>query len=226
MSYLRELNKTTKTQQGLIFSPLGIWYFYIQHSNSLSSSRGGFFFSSVLFNCKPALYNSSARCPVQRWPTWSKFIQLCLGIQPILLPSNTLRDKATYPTAFSFFLSLYALIQTVLFPQTVGACTYFFCCLKGGGSDLALLSAMSCVFFIWCECFASPLSGNKHSQMTERGLQKVSLSLPSFNPLDSLTLCLKLRCCTEQTRTSARFTHFAIVAGREKNVVFFIRTRS
>lgn len=127
-----------------------------------------------MFNCKPVPYNSSAPWAVQRWPAWSKFIRLCLSIQPFFSsPISAVIRILIQPS----FLSLHALIQSALFPQTVGACTYFFCCLKGGESDLALLSAMSCVFFIWCERFASPLSRNKHSQMTETGLQKVFLCL-------------------------------------------------
>lgn len=128
MSYLRELNKTSKMQQGLFFlsTPSGFHISIFQERTHCPFPTQDFYLQC----CSVVLYNST-QCPVQSWPNWSKFIQLGLSIQPFVSPpiSSVIR-LLIQPSFISFTSCINS--DCVLFPQTVGACRYFFCCLRGG----------------------------------------------------------------------------------------------
>lgn len=142
---------------------------------------------------------------MQRWPTWSKFIRLCLSIQSFFSsPISAVIRLLIQPS----FLSFTSCINSDCALPTNCWSLHIFLLLsqRGGKWSCTSISHVLCIFYLmWTLCY-SPEQEQAQPDDGERATE--GLSQPSFNPLNSLTLWLKLHFCTEYTRNNARFTWF------------------
>lgn len=189
MSYLRELNKTTKTQQGLIFfTPLDLTSLHSE--NELRAQlQSRIFIFSVQCLIANLFFIIILHAVLEKVTYLIKIHPAMSQYTTFLLPSYILCDKATYPTILSFFLS--RINSDCALPTNYWSLHRFLLLSRGGGGGGGLHFYHPCLVYFLSDVNALLLPKQEQAQPDERESYRRSPSLPSFNPLlslDSLTL--------------------------------------
>lgn len=176
MSYLRELNKTTKTQQGLIFfTPLDLTSLHSE--NELRAQlQSRIFIFSVQCLIANLFFIIILHAVLEKVTYLIKIHPAMSQYTTFLLPSYILCDKATYPTIPSFTSCINS---DCALPTNYWSLHRFLLLSRGGsGGGGGLHFYHPCLVYFLSDVNALLLPKQEQAQPDEREreLQKVSLS--------------------------------------------------